>query len=178
MSDHPFGLREPPFAAGHERRFFHKDPTREEILATLSRGIRAGETFMVVTGAPGSGKSAIVHEAFDARKRGTLAILSNPSLTRTELVEEICIRFAVTLSEARSKPELVARLERHLTAVRGQTHGLPAILVIDEAHLLDVDLLEELRLLANLQAKGRKLLQVVLVGLPSLEETLALERLA
>ena len=178
MSDLPFGLREDPFAAGHERRFVHASPDRGEILDCLTRRMRAGESFIVLTGEAGTGKSSIIHEAFGGRKfRGTVAILNNPSLTRSELLEEICIRFGLTLPEAPSKPQLMALLERHLVAIRGQSPVPGGVLVVDEAHLLEIDLLEELRLLANLQAKGRNLLQVVLVGLPLLEETLALPRM-
>lgn len=178
MSDHPFSLRENPFAAGDVRRFVHPSPERESIQARLLRGLRDGEPFVLLTGESGTGKTSIVRETFGNRKdQGSVAIITNPALTRTELLEEICIRFDIVLPETPSKPQLIALLEQHLTKVRGQSHGLPAVLVVDEAHLLDPDLLEELRLLANMQAKGRKLLQVVLVGLPALEETLAQHRL-
>jgi len=100
-----------------------------------------------------------------------VALITNSALTRQEMLEEICLRFGIELPPGVSKPAALVLLERHLIAVRNR--GEKAVLMMDEAQNLSMDLLEEIRLLSNLESKGDKLLQIFLVGQPELEAHLA-----
>lgn len=166
MSDNLLGLRENPFAAGHDSRLVHEHEERSQVVAGFRQALAAGEPFILVTGEAGVGKTSIVTQVLSDEKAWS-AFITNPLLTRAELLEEICLRFGVDLPESVSKPRLLAELERHLAEIRRED-GAP-VLVVDEAHDLSLDLLEELRLLSNLEFKGRPLVQIVLVGLATLE---------
>jgi general secretion pathway protein A len=166
MSDNLLGLRENPFAAGHDPRLVHEHEQRSEVVAGFRQALAAGEPFILVTGEAGVGKTSIVTQVLSDEKAWS-AFITNPLLTRAELLEEICLRFGVDLPESVSKPRLLAELERHLAEIRRED-GAP-VLVVDEAHDLSLELLEELRLLSNLEFKGRPLVQIVLVGLAALE---------
>jgi len=100
-----------------------------------------------------------------------VALINNSALTRNELLEEICLRLGFSLPGSSTKPQVLSQLERHLLAVHAR--GERAILLLDEAQNLDRELLEEIRLLSNLELDGEKLLQVFLVGQPELEARLA-----
>jgi type II secretory pathway predicted ATPase ExeA len=168
----PLGLRENPFAAGHDPRFVFSSRERQEVVARLREGISTGEPFLLVTGEAGIGKTSVVSEVLaTCEPRALVASITNPMPTRAELLEEVCIRFGIPPEGPRTKPQALAQLERHLRDVQGR--GQVAVLVADEAHRLGHDLLEEIRLLSNSEADGRKLLYVILMGLPQLEEKLA-----
>jgi len=169
MSDPQPGPRENPFAAGHDPLLVYEHDQRAEVVNGFRQALGAGEPFILVTGEAGVGKTSIVTQVLTDEKAWS-AFITNPALTRAELLEEICLRFGVDLPEAVSKPRLLAELERHLAEIRRED-GAP-VLVVDEAHNLSLELLEELRLLSNLEFKGRPLVQIVLVGLASLESRL------
>ena len=169
------GLRENPFAAGHDPRLILETSARAEIVARFRHALGTGEPFILVTGESGVGKTSVITQAL-AEEKAWSALITNPLLTRSELLEEICLRFGVDLPESGSKPRLLAELERHLTEIRRE--GEIPVLVIDEAHDLSLELLEELRLLSNLEFKSRPLVQIALVGLPELEARLAKPELA
>lgn len=164
------GLREHPFAAGHDPRFLHSTAGRDEALARLRHGLRGGESFLLVTGEPGIGKTSLVCEALDD-EGAAAAFVSQPSLDPREMLEEICIRFEIQVPKGASKPQVMSRLERHLAELRGK--GLLPVLALDDAQNASPELLEELRVLSNLEAEGRPMLQIVLMGLPELERRLA-----
>ena len=172
MYERQFGLRENPFAAGHQSKFVYPSREHQEALAHLRFGIENREAFVLITGEVGTGKTTALYDALSEWKsRALVALITNTALTRSELYEEICMRFGVPISGPTSKPQLIQQLERHLLVVRAR--GDYAILLIDEAQNLDSGLLEETRLLSNLDAQGQKLLQIFLVGQPELEDKLA-----
>ncbi|MEO5618483.1 MAG: AAA family ATPase [Candidatus Eisenbacteria bacterium] len=172
MYERQFGLRENPFAAGHQSKYVYPSREHQEALAHLRFGIENREAFVLITGEVGTGKTTALYDALSEWKsRAVVALITNTALTRSELYEEICMRFGVPISGPTSKPQLIQQLERHLLVVRAR--GDYAILLIDEAQNLDSGLLEETRLLSNLEAQGQKLLQIFLVGQPELEEKLA-----
>ena len=172
MYERQFGLRENPFAAGHQSKYVYPSREHQEALAHLRFGIENREPFVLITGEVGTGKTTALYDALSEWKsRAVVALITNSALTRSELYEEICMRFGVPLSGPVSKPQLINQLERHLLVVRAR--GDFAILLIDEAQNLDDGLLEETRLLSNLEAQGQKLLQIFLVGQPELEDKLA-----
>jgi general secretion pathway protein A len=163
------GLGETPFAAGHDARFVYGTSERAEFLARARHGLTSGAPFLLLTGETGVGKTSIVTELL-GDGRIWAAQINHPRLSAPELLEEICTRFGADLPKKPSKPQVLASLERQLAEIRAE--GI-AVLVIDEAHTLSPELLEELRLLSNLEANGKPLLQILLVGLPELEARLA-----
>ncbi len=172
MFESHFGLRENPFVSGHQPRFVYPSPEHQEALAHLRYGIENLEPFVLITGEVGTGKTTAIFEALgELQARVSVALITNSALTRGELLEEICLRFGITLPQPITKPQAMAQFERHLLALRGR--GERAILLIDEAQNFDRELLEEVRLLSNLEASGEKLLQIFLVGQPELEMRLS-----
>src|SRR5438093_6022103 len=172
MFESLFGLRENPFAAGHQSRFVFPSPEHQQALAHLRFGIENREPFVLITGEVGTGKTTALFGVLEEwTGRVQVALVTNSALTRGELLEEICLRLGFRLPPGSSKPQVLAQLERHLLAL--QEHGDRAILLLDEAQNLDRELLEEIRLLSNLEFQGSKLLQVFLVGQPELEARLA-----
>jgi len=176
MFESHFGLRENPFASGHQSRFVYPSHEHQEALAHLRYGIENLEPFVLITGEVGTGKTTALFEALiELQTRVSVALITNSALTRGELLEEICLRFGVGVTPPATKPQAMSRLEQHLLALRGR--GERAILLLDEAQNFDRELLEEIRLLSNLEASGEKLVQIILVGQPELETKLSLPEL-
>uniref|UniRef100_A0A832I3G2 SPOR domain-containing protein n=1 Tax=Eiseniibacteriota bacterium TaxID=2212470 RepID=A0A832I3G2_UNCEI len=171
MFERQFGLRENPFAAGHQARFVYPSREHQEALAHLRYGIENREPFVLITGEVGTGKTTALYDVLgEWQSRAVVALVTNSALTRDELLEEIGVRFGTGVPPGVSKPQMLLHLERHLLAIRAQ--GLRAILILDEAQNLNRDLLEEVRLLSNLESAGEKLIQIFLVGQPELEAIL------
>ena len=172
MFEHHFGLRENPFPAGHQLKFVYPSREHQEARAHLRYGIENREPFLLITGEVGTGKTTSLYDALNEwGDRVAVALITNSSLTRQEMLEEICLRFGLTSQPGISKPALLVMLEKHLISVRAR--GEHAVLMMDEAQNLSMDLLEEIRLLSNLEHRGEKLLQIFLVGQPELEAHLA-----
>src|SRR6267378_494382 len=172
MFEHHFGLRENPFVAGHHAKFVYPSPEHQEALAHLRYGIENREPFVLITGEVGTGKTTALYDALaEWQNRVVVALITNSALTRNELLEEIALRFGVPINGPASKPQILAHLERSLLAIHSR--GDRAILLLDEAQNLDRDVLEELRLLSNLELNGAKLVQLFLVGQPELEAKLS-----
>ncbi len=171
MIEEHFRLKESPFAAGHQPRFVYPSREHQEAIAHLRYGVENREPFVLITGEVGTGKTTAVFNALDELgQRASVALITNSALTRVELLEEICLRFGVQLADASSKPQILSQLERHLLAVYGRSGR--AVLIVDEAQNLGPDLLEEIRLLSNMENRGEPLLQIFLVGQPELESRL------
>lgn len=177
MPSHPFGLSENPFGNAYDPRFIFRIGKRVEMVALMRKRIADGESFVTLTGDPGCGKTSVVMEVLESGDLNAQpAFIAHPSLTPSELLEAVCIEFGAPLPGTHSKPQILFSLEHHLRELRRQGHI--AVLVLDEAHGLKNELLEETRLLSNLEADGRGLLQTVLVGVPELERRLGLPELA
>jgi type II secretory pathway predicted ATPase ExeA len=172
MFEHHFGLRENPFPAGHQLKFVYPSREHQEARAHLRYGIENNEPFLLITGEVGTGKTTSLYDALhEWGDQVAVALITNSALTRQEMLEEICLRFGIELPPGVSKPAALVMLEKHLVSVRSR--GEKAVLMMDEAQNLSMDLLEEIRLLSNLEHKGDKLLQIFLVGQPELEAHLA-----
>ena len=168
MFEHHFGLRENPFPAGHQLKFVYPSREHQEARAHLRYGIENREPFLLITGEVGTGKTTSLYDALNEwGDRVAVALITNSALTRQEMIEELCLRFGLQLPSGVSKPAALVALEKHLIGVRAR--GEHAVLMMDEAQNLSMELLEEIRLLSNLEHKGEKLLQVFLVGQPELE---------
>jgi general secretion pathway protein A len=166
-----FGLREKPFALLPDPRFLFLGRCHREALAHLMYGIEQGEGFIEVVGQVGTGKTTLCRTLLERIGAGAeTAYIFNPSRTEAELLAAINREFGLPTS-ARSRSELIDELNRFLLAKKSA--GRTVLLIIDEAQNLAVEVLEQIRLLSNLETDREKLLQIVLIGQPELEDNLA-----
>ena len=171
-----FGLRQRPFPATPDSAAYYPATSHERALAQLSQGLADGEGVLLLTGEPGTGKTLLCHclaERQDAAGQGEerqTVFLSNCHFpNRAALFQAILFDLSLPY-EGRGEQEMRLTLTEHL--LKTYAAGQATLLLIDEAHHLSADLLEELRLLGNLEAHAGKALQIVLAGLPALAERL------
>jgi type II secretory pathway predicted ATPase ExeA len=167
-----YGLRESPFELTSDPRFLWLTPRHREALSNLEYGLSTAKAVTVLTGDAGTGKTTLLKAALQSDAcRGVRAVyLNNPTLTRSEFVEILAQRLNLSGEASRSKAALLQELEHVLLERR--TRGVITALVVDEAQSLTTDILEEIRLLANIETAAHKLLPLVLVGQPELAERL------
>jgi general secretion pathway protein A len=170
-----YGFRHRPFALTPDPDFLYLAPAHQEALDFLSYALREGFGFAVLTGEVGTGKTTLVH-ALLARLPGTFrtAYLLNPVLSMPEILSTILEDLGCRPASTR-KADLLVELNRYLLARHAE--GGEVLVVIDEAQTLTVSLLEELRLLSNLETSKAKLLHLLLVGQPELDAMLDLPQL-
>ena len=168
--DH-FQLARNPFEMSPDPHFFFPTAQHREALAGLVYGITARKGFLVLTGEVGTGKSLVVRCLLDAldKRRVACAYVFNSLLSPAEFLHYIAEDLGVTNGPC-AKNELLLRLNRHL--IENHRKGLTTVAIIDEAHHLDAAVLEEVRLLTNLETPQGKLLQIALVGQPELDAKL------
>jgi general secretion pathway protein A len=167
-----YGLKEEPFRLTPDPRFLHLAEPHREVLTSLVSGVLQRKGILVASGPVGTGKTTLLHATLhflSSRPANagpiSTAFLLNPTLNRDELLEAILDEFEIP-STPSSKPRRLAAL--HEMLLKTQRNGGTAVLVIDEAHLLTVELMEEIRLLTNTDTHQEKLLQVILSGQPEL----------
>ena len=167
-----FGLDERPFELTPNPRFLYMTAPHREALTTLEYGLSGRTGIAVLIGEAGTGKTTLVHAALHSQNtRQSLAVyLNNPSLTRDEFVEFLAAGFGLSADVARSKTRCLYELTEVL-AKRHQARHMSA-LVIDEAQCLPDVLLEEIRLLANIESASEKLLSIILAGQPEFADRL------
>ncbi len=179
-----FGLQHPPFSIAPDPRYLFMSERHREALAHLLYGLDAGGGFVLLTGEIGTGKTTVCRcflEQIPAHCN--VAYIFNPKLTVPELLRSICDEFGVAHQAAAPGVETVKDCLDPLNAFLLQQHaaGRNNVLIIDEAQNLAPDVLEQLRLLTNLETSERKLLQIILIGQPELRAMVAapeLEQLA
>jgi general secretion pathway protein A len=187
-----FGLNQDPFSIAPDPRYLFMSERHREALAHLLYGVTgssktAGGTgggFVLLTGDIGTGKTTICRcflEQIPANCH--VAYIFNPKLSVIELMQSICEEFHVTAAPGAASPPSIKDFIDALNLFLLQSHaaGQNSVLIIDEAQNLAADVLEQLRLLTNLETNERKLLQIVLIGQPELRDMLArpeLEQLA
>ena len=166
-----YRLARNPFEISPDPFFFCATPRHNEALAILSYGVLRRKGFVVVTGEVGTGKTLLVRCLLDAltRNQVAFAFVYNPVLSVSDFLAHVLADLGLA-STARPKSEMLSRLNNYLIE-RSRRGGITA-LVIDEAQLLSWELLEEIRLLTNLETSQHKLLQIVLVGQPELDSKL------
>jgi general secretion pathway protein A len=172
MYERYYGLRERPFDLTPNPRFLFLTAKHREALSHLEYALSRRAGITVLTGEAGTGKTTLVHAALD-EKRGQDACtvyMSNPLLTRQEFFEFLAWGFKLDFHAEGSKTRFLLELTQSL--VDRQAAGGTSALIIDEAHCLSHELLEEIRLLANIETAADKLLPVVLVGQPELADRL------
>ena len=167
-----YQLKEEPFRLTPDPRFLHLADPHRTALKVLLQGVLQRKGFTVVAGPVGTGKTTLLHTALqilteksEGRGRLDSAFLVNPTLSPAELLEAVLDEYEINCT-ATSKPRRLAAL--HQMLFQTQQQGGTAVLLIDEAHLMTVELLEEIRLLGNTDTYQEKLLQIVLCGQPEL----------
>jgi type II secretory pathway predicted ATPase ExeA len=167
-----YGLKEAPFDLTANPRFLFLPPRHREALSNLQYGLSAAKPLTVLTGEAGTGKTTLIRAALESERcRDIDAVyVNNPALTRGEFIELLADRFGLSEHAAKSKAALVRELENVLLERR--SNGQITALVIDEAQSLTAELLEEIRLLGNIETAVEKLLPLILSGQPELSERL------
>lgn len=171
MYERFFGFRERPFDLTPNPRYLVLTESHLEALANLEYGIASRKGMSLLIGEAGSGKTTLIRAAIDRQPGHVHAVhLHNPTLSRTEFAELMAIRFGLSEAARRSKAVMLVELEAMLRHRRG--NGETTVLVIDEAQSLPIELLEEVRLLANVETNDEKLLPVIVAGQPELASRL------
>ncbi|MBA5605337.1 AAA family ATPase [Duganella sp. FT3S] len=181
-----FSLKQAPFSIAPDPRYLFMSERHREALAHLLYGVGSGGGFVLLTGEIGAGKTTVCRcfmEQIPANCK--LAYIFNPKLSVAELLQSVCDEFGIGLAQLAGGPGAVS-VKGYVDAINGYLLGSHAqgnnnVLVIDEAQNLSADVLEQLRLLTNLETNERKLLQIILIGQPELRAMLArpeLEQLA
>jgi len=167
-----YGLRELPFDLSPNPRYLLMTPRHREALANLQYGISSRKALTLLIGEAGTGKTTLIRAALASEVcRGARVLhLNNPSLTREEFVEFLGRGFDLGPDAMTSKATMLHRLEEALLERR--LAGETIALVIDEAQALPYELLEEIRMLANIETATEKLLPIVLAGQPELADRL------
>lgn len=163
-----FGLRERPFELTSNPKYLFFSAQHREALANLEYGLSSAKAITVVVGEAGTGKTTLLRAALESERcrRVKAIVLDNPTLTREEFVEILAARFQLGPAAAASKAALLDALEAELRARRAREEI--TALIVDEAQSLSDELLEEVRLLANIETPTEKLLPLVLAGQPEL----------
>lgn len=165
-----FGLEEEPFRLTPDPRYLFLSPKHAEALAHLRLGLTETSGFICITGDIGTGKTTLLRVFLaELGPNVSAAYTFVPPLTALELVRRICREFGLPVSN-QTQGELVDELHGYLIAQRSA--GRTCVLILDEAQALSIDLLEQLRLLLNLETATEKLLRIVLVGQPELRRLL------
>lgn len=166
-----FGFAENPFNISPDPEFLYRSPQHEEALANLIYGVRSRKGFIVLSGEVGTGKTTMLECLRDylESQRIEFAFIFNSRLTPDQFFEMVAYDFDLQC-DRKSKTEVLFALNALLLeqAERGRTSAL----IVDEAHNLDCDVLEEIRLLGNLETRQGKLLQIILAGQPELDRKL------
>jgi general secretion pathway protein A len=168
-----FGLNEKPFSIAPDPRYLFMSERHTEGLAHLIYGVKEGGGFIQLTGEVGTGKTTLVRSLLQQLPESAdVALILNPQLSRVEFLSAICEELGVALPE---KADSIKALTTVLNAflLRNHGRGRRTILIVDEAQNLRVDVLEQVRLLTNLETTKQKLLQIILIGQPELRELLS-----
>ena len=178
-----FGLKQLPFSIAPDPRYLYLSERHREALAHLLFGVQGGGGFVLLSGEIGAGKTTVCRCFLEQVPPDCqVAYIFNPQLTVPELLQTVCDEFGIAVplgATAASLKTYIDALNAHLLAAHAQ--GRHCLLIIDEAQHLSAEVLEQLRLLTNLETRERKLLQIILIGQPELRTLLAgagLEQLA
>jgi type II secretory pathway predicted ATPase ExeA/phage tail protein X len=166
-----YNLAEKPFDLTHSSRFLYLGEVHKEALAILTYGIMERKGFVLLTGEVGTGKTTIVHALKAGLDKSVQCILlANPLLSSKEFMNYLTLSAFKNRIAFKSKAEFLVAFEAFLT--RCSEHQRSFLLLIDEAHKLSFDLLEEIRLLSNMETADEKLINIFLIGQPELNKKL------
>ena len=166
-----FGLHADPFSVNPDPRYLFLTPHTEEALACLTYGIQSRKGFVLLTGEVGTGKTTLINKFLEwlRMQKVTTAFVFNSRMDVPQFLDYMMADFGIPC-DSESKSQIVLRLYNWL--LERYREGETAVLIVDEAQNLSDEVLEEIRLLTNLETATEKLLQVVLVGQPELEQKL------
>jgi len=172
-----FQFSSEPFSIAPDPRFLFLSVRHEEALAHLLYGLREGGGFVALTGEVGTGKTTLCHCLMEQLPDNVdLALVFNPKLSSLELIATICDELGIVYPDGTSSIKVVTdALNRYL--LKAHAKGRRTVVLIDEAQNLSLDVLEQIRLLTNLETKQTKLLQIILVGQPELNNLLNCKQL-
>lgn len=164
-----FGLRSTPFNVNPDPRFLYLTQHAKEALACLTYGIQCRKGFIVLSGEVGTGKTTLLNKMQEwlARQNVKTAFIFNPRLEVDQFLEFMLTDFGVPDAGTGNKSQLLMKLNNWL--LERFRAGETAVLIVDEAQNLSDEMLEEIRLLTNLETSSEKLLQIVLAGQPELD---------
>lgn len=170
-----FNFSAPPFSISPDPQFIYMSERHQEGLAHLLYGINQGGGFVALTGEVGTGKTTLCHCLLQQLPENVdIALILNPKLTAVELLATICDELGIA-QVGQSAKSLIDAINAYLLAAYAQ--GRRSVLLIDEAQNLSLEVLEQIRLLTNLETSKAKLLQIILVGQPELNQMLARQEL-
>jgi general secretion pathway protein A len=173
-----FGLAEKPFSITPDPRYLYLSARHADALAHLVYGISEAGGFVQLTGEVGTGKTTIIRSLLSRTpQEAEIALILNPRLGPQEFLLALCEELGIGVPDTAgsSSKEIVDVLNRYL--LRAHAQGRRVVLIVDEAQNLGVDVLEQIRLLTNLETETQKLLQIILIGQPELRTLLAREDL-
>ena len=171
-----YGFAERPFDLTSDLKFLLLTPKHQEALAHLEYGTSAGTGITLLIGDAGTGKTTLLRKVLASKRplaQARFVLLTNPALNRKEFFDCLADGFHLSSTAAQSKTVFLRELEKALLReIEQPSSEIPRVLVIDEAQSLSDELLEEVRLLANIESETQKLLRVVLAGQPALADRL------
>lgn len=168
-----FGLNEAPFSISVNPRYLFMSPRHRDALAHLLYGVGSGGGFILLTGEVGTGKTTVNRCLLEQLPDTTdLAIILNPALSAVELLATACDELTIDYPKGTSSLKVLTDA-LHQFLLSNHQAGRRTVLMIDEAQHLDFEVLEQIRLLTNLETNEQKLLQIILIGQPELVEKLA-----
>ncbi|MDX1410207.1 MAG: AAA family ATPase, partial [Saprospiraceae bacterium] len=166
-----FALTEPPFSISPDPRYLYTSARHQEAMAHLMYGVREGGGFVQLTGEVGTGKTTLCRWLLDQVPDDLdVALILNPQFTENELLATICDELRIRYPANATTKKLLDLLNKRLLS--SYAKGRRTVLIIDEAQMLSKTLLEQVRLLTNLETEKQKLLQIILIGQPELNATL------
>jgi general secretion pathway protein A len=167
-----FGMKKPPFSIAPDPRYLYMSEQHREALAHLLYGIRSEGGFVLLTGEVGTGKTTTCRHLLETLSKNIVtAFIIHPTYSVEELLAAVCDEFGIRYPKKTTIKSLVDLINTFLLDLNSKRRK--AILIIDEAQDLSSEVLEEIRLLTNLETNERKLLQIILVGQPELRDKLS-----
>lgn len=167
-----FGLTEKPFSIAPDPQYLYMSARHKEAMAHLTYGLSQGGCFIVLTGEVGTGKTTLCRNLLEELPESMdVALILNANINETELLQTVCDELKIEYSEGASQKQLLDEIYVHLLSRFADNRQ--TVLIIDEAQLLRRDVLEQIRLLTNLETTKSKLLQIILIGQPELNDLLS-----
>lgn len=175
MYEEFYGFKELPFNVTPDPRFLYRSTSHRDALAYITYGVFQKKGFIAVTGEVGVGKTTVVNAFIDLFQPSLeVAFVFTTKFPFDQLLYLVCNDFGIDV-EGKNKAQMLMELNRFL--IRQYESNRNTVLIIDEAQNLTPDVLEELRMLSNLETRDRKLIQIMLVGQPELEKILNLNEM-